>query len=70
MNDLSEAQKYLYDITRGIQVGHFPNCLKERKIGPPSNSGNKVESHPLTLINLGVQIMSLKATLNALFNLL
>ena len=32
--DLSGDQKYLYQVTRGIQAGHFPDALRERNIGP------------------------------------
>ena len=34
VKDLSDGQKYLYQITRGIQSGHFPTSLRERHIGP------------------------------------
>ena len=38
VQDLSEDQKYLYQITCAIKTGQFPTELKERKIGPHSHA--------------------------------
>ena len=38
VNDLSDDQKYLYQITQGIKSGIFPDFLRERQIGPHSNA--------------------------------